>query len=199
MKTFPRALSSVFLVCSLLFASWTPAPSSERLALEAESTIWIEGTSTIHDWLCDVKLIDGFLDIESADGLVAIEQIQITVPISEIDCDNGTMNRKMSKALQADSHPTIEFALDNKWTSTEHGGTSFEVDAEGILTIAGFEKPTSIVATGERLAQDRFSFKGIVPLTMTEFGVSPPKAMMGTLKTGDEVAVHFDVVVSTPK
>ncbi len=31
---------------------------------------------------------------------------------------------------------------------------------------------------------------------MSEFGVDPPRAMMGTLRTGDRVTVHFAVTAA---
>jgi hypothetical protein len=31
---------------------------------------------------------------------------------------------------------------------------------------------------------------------MTDFGIDPPTALLGTLKTRDEVTVYFDVTVS---
>jgi hypothetical protein len=34
--------------------------------------------------------------------------------------------------------------------------------------------------------------KGIVPLKMTDFGVDPPTAMLGALKTGDDIKINYD-------
>lgn len=31
---------------------------------------------------------------------------------------------------------------------------------------------------------------------MTDYGIKPPKAMLGTLKTGDEVEIVFNVILS---
>jgi hypothetical protein len=29
---------------------------------------------------------------------------------------------------------------------------------------------------------------------MTDYGIEPPKALMGTIKTGDDIVVHLDTV-----
>jgi hypothetical protein len=31
---------------------------------------------------------------------------------------------------------------------------------------------------------------------MTEFNMEPPKAMMGTIKAGDEVTINFNIIFS---
>jgi polyisoprenoid-binding protein YceI len=36
---------------------------------------------------------------------------------------------------------------------------------------------------------------GMVPIKMTDFGIKPPTAMFGTLRTGDEVKVNFALTV----
>ena len=53
-----------------------------------------------------------------------------------------------------------------------------------------------MIVEGRRLPDGQFRLTGSLPLLMTDFGIDPPKAMPGTLKTGDRVVVHFDVVVA---
>jgi hypothetical protein len=40
--------------------------------------------------------------------------------------------------------------------------------------------------------------KGEVPLLMTDFGIAPPKAMLGMLKTDPKVTVTFETVLTVP-
>jgi hypothetical protein len=37
-----------------------------------------------------------------------------------------------------------------------------------------------------------------VPLLMTDFGIAPPKAMLGMLKTDPKVTVTFETMLSVP-
>ena len=39
----------------------------------------------------------------------------------------------------------------------------------------------------------QFQVKGEVPLKMSDFGIDPPTAMMGTLKTGNEVVIKYNL------
>ena len=36
-------------------------------------------------------------------------------------------------------------------------------------------------------------FKGSLPVKMTAYEITPPKAMMGTIKTGDDIVISFEV------
>jgi hypothetical protein len=39
---------------------------------------------------------------------------------------------------------------------------------------------------------------GELPLLMTDYGITPPKAMLGMLKTDPKIVVAFEVVLSAP-
>lgn len=57
----------------------------------------------------------------------------------------------------------------------------------GKLTIAGKTKLTDLVATLTYNAGNKtFNCTGTKKLKMSEYGVKPPTAMMGTIKTGDD-------------
>ena len=48
----------------------------------------------------------------------------------------------------------------------------------------------------EALADGHVRFTGQHPMLMSDFGMDPPSAMFGQLRTADEVVVHFDLVVA---
>ena len=51
---------------------------------------------------------------EGPTGRKAIENaVDVTVPSEKMDCDNGTMNDHMRKALKVSDFPTIVFRLAN--------------------------------------------------------------------------------------
>ena len=43
------------------------------------------------------------------------------------------------------------------------------------------------------VTQGKVQFTGSYTLKMTDFSVKPPTAMFGTIKTGDEITVKFNV------
>jgi len=183
--TLPTALVAVLLV-----AGWMVLP---RYTFASGSRLWVEGTSTIHDWECTAGQVSASLDATpSGNGLASIGALTVTTPVSALDCGNGTMSGKARDALG--SSP-IRFTLSRAQVGTPNGGR-FLVEADGQLSIHGTARAQHIRVQGQSLSNGRFRFTGEIPVDMTQFGVTPPRAMAGTLRTGDRVTVKFDVTAA---
>ena len=178
------------LVAALVVAGWMALP---RYTFAPGSRVWVEGTSTIHDWECTTGQVSATLDATpSGNGLTAISALNISTPASALDCGNGTMNGKARDALG--SSP-IRFTLSDARVGSPNAGHSL-VEGTGQLTIHGTTRSQRIQARGQALSNGRFRFTGEVQVTMSQFGVAPPRAMAGTLRTGDQVTVKFDVTAT---
>jgi len=171
-------------------AGWHAAA---RYTFTPDSRVWVEGTSNVHDWDCAAGTLTATLDGTATDNaLTAISALTVTVPVAGLDCDNGTMNGKLRDALGT---APIRFTLANARVGSPNG-TRFLVEADGRLTIHGQTRAQTVRATGTALGNDRYRFTGEVPVTMSQFGVDPPRALMGTLRTGDRVTVKFNVIAA---
>jgi len=185
-----RVLSLALLVAAAGLAGWT---AMERFTFAGGSRVWVEGTSTVHDWTCSATQISGSLDATPAQaGLSGLSGLTVTVPVNALDCDNGTMNGKMREALGTSA---IRFTASSARVGAASGGR-FPVEVDGQLTIHGTTRAQRIQAQGQDLGNGRYRFTGSVPVTMSQFGVTPPTAMLGTLRTGDRVTVRFDVTIA---
>ncbi len=154
----------------------------------------IEGTSNVHGWSCDVPQYAGSVAGEaSGDALGTLSQATFTASVAGIECKNGTMNGKLREALKAEQHSTIRFAL-TEARITPAEGSKFAVAATGRLTIAGTTRTVQMNVDGEALGGGRYRFTGTVPITMSQYGIKPPTAMMGAMRTGDAVTVTFNLV-----
>ena len=188
----PAALTTL-----LLLALGAALPDPASFVFEPESRIWIEGTSSLHDWTCDVEQFAGTLEAEATGASLAdLTSTSVTVPVQAIDCDNGTMNGKLRKALDSDEHPLVRFTLTSGTVDGDDTDGWFDIAAAGRLSIAGETKPVRLAVRGKSLGGARFRLTGQADLRMTDFGIDPPTALLGTLRTGDEVTVHFDATVS---
>lgn len=172
-----------------------------RLALQPESRLWFEGGSTVRGFECEATALDGDFAIELATGRVdiaalgdAVAEIALDIPVAKLDCGNGTMNDHMRKALRADERPTIHFRHGGQEVFPQPDGTA-QVRIAGWLTIAGEERVVTMDAIA--VAEDDGTLRviGSHELDMTEYGVKPPRLMLGTLKVHDTVTVHFDLVL----
>jgi polyisoprenoid-binding protein YceI len=120
---------------------------------------------------------------------VAQSSGEITIPLSSLDCRNGTMNGHMRNALKAEQNPTIRFRATSVAVSPEGA-----VRMTGPLTIAGQTRETTITGTAAR-QNGKLRVTGSKQLTMTDFGVQPPRLMAGTMRVHAPVTIGFDVVL----
>ena len=65
------------------------------------------------------------------------------------------------------------------------------------MKIAGVRREVALDMTAERKATT-LSVRGQVQLLMTDFGIKPPIAMLGMLKTDPKVTVTFETVLAIP-
>ncbi|WP_412068612.1 YceI family protein [Rubrivirga sp. IMCC43871] len=187
----PTRFTTSFTLLALMLglAGWLVV---ERYTFTDASRVWVTGTSTVHDWSCDAD-VTATLDATTASGaLTGLSALTVSTPVAQMDCDNGTMNGKLRDALG--SSP-VRFVLTTARVGTPNNGR-FLVEADGRLTIHGTTRTQRVRAQGRVLSGGRFQFTGEVPVTMSQFGVDPPRALAGTLRTGDAVTVHFDVVAT---
>jgi polyisoprenoid-binding protein YceI len=67
----------------------------------------------------------------------------------------------------------------------------------GVLRIAGVEREIALDLKTQRHGA-ALSVAGKVQLLMTDFGITPPKAMLGMLKTDPKITVSFEAIVAMP-
>lgn len=172
-------------------AGWHVAP--DRFTFAPGSRVWVEGTSTVHDWSCEAEQISAALDATlNGRAIQDLGALTVTVPVASLECGNRTMNGKLRDALGTSP---IRFTL-SEGRVGQPNGDRFLVEANGTLSIRGTSRAQRVRADGRVLGGTRYRFTGEVPLTMSQFGVEPPRAMMGTLRTGDRVTVKFDVTAT---
>ncbi|HYR28648.1 MAG TPA: YceI family protein [Thermoanaerobaculia bacterium] len=163
------------------------AASAERFAPATGSLIRVEGTSTLHEWTMEGADIKGQIDSTAPNATV-------TIPVASIRSSHAKMDKLMSEALKAKQFPEIRYELIEA-TQIPDGAASFTTKTKGRLTIAGVTREIAIDVQGSRGSDGRYVLTGTAPVKMTSFGIKPPVAMMGTIKTGDDVKVTFRWIV----
>ena len=164
------------------------AAEGQTMALSPESSIWIDGTSNRSDWTVRANEIAG---VVRAGEATAPDSLALTVASGEIKGDKGTiMNRKITGALKSREHPEIVYRLTGAAVSEADAATLL---TEGELTIAGVTKTITMEVTAEPLEGGAVRYVGMAPILFTDYGMRPPSALAGALRTGNEVTVHFDV------
>jgi polyisoprenoid-binding protein YceI len=166
---------------------------SQALTLDAKnSSFKISGTSTMHDWEMTAKEMNGNAQVALEDNVLkAINSLRITVPVQGLQSGKNLMDTKTYSAFNSDKHPNVSFVL-KRVTSISPVGQNYMVRATGDLTMNGQTKTIQVMAACGMI-NGVLTAKGSQLLNMTDYGMEPPTAMMGSVKTGAEVSVMFDV------
>ena len=156
------------------------------------SKITVAGTSTMHDWTMtseDVK-VQANLNT-SGQGGYKVEALKFSVPVNTLKSGKSGMDDNAYKALNEKKFPSITFEIANANAS----GTS-AVEATGQLTIAGVTKTITTKGKMEKLSNGDVKITGSYKLNMKDYEVEPPSFMFGTVNTGEEVTVSYELILS---
>ena len=195
-----KPLTSLALTALLTVAGSLHA-QSVRLAVGPESKLWIEGGSNLHDWSCKASSIEAAIEVDESFvktttvASTSLKKVQVKVPVRNLKCGNGKMDNNLYKALKADDAPEISYILATFDVVPGAEKDSFTVKAVGALTVAGTEKTVNMDVTAARLPDGGVRAEGALPLLMTDFGVKPPTALLGTLRTDNKITVKFSLLV----
>jgi polyisoprenoid-binding protein YceI len=180
-----------------LLAGWAIA---DRLTMQPESQLWVEGTSTVRDFKCSARTMEasvatvgGNAAAAIAGGEKAVTSVTFAVPAAQLDCKNGQMNEHMLKALKADKNPTITFELSTYELLPTAGKTHATI--AGTLSLGGVTKAIELDADLAPETSGAVRVKGVYDLRMTEWGLKAPSLMMGTMKVNELVKVNFDLLL----
>ena len=182
-----------FFPILLLLVSTISLAQSNFTVEKMEMTI--DGTSTLHDWTSVVTEVNIDGNIKYNNSLQGIENLKVSVPVTSIESSKGRiMDNKTYGALKSEEHPNITYMLEQV-NSIDQTGNEFTVRTQGQLTIAGTKKTIYMTFQGKVLSNGKLQFEGSYTLNMTDYNVDPPSAMLGTINTGEEVTVKFDIIL----
>lgn len=155
--------------------------------LDGKPELKVSGTSTLHDWDMPSSTATGtMVATETAGKLTDIKSLSIDMPSESIKSGKKGMDKKAYEALKTNKHKTVQFDL----KSASKAGDTWTL--VGTFNIAGVTKQVSIKAK-ETVASGTYTLAGFHAFKLTDYGIEPPKAMMGTIKTGDDVKIAFNV------
>jgi len=191
-----KQLRGAATVLAMLVIAGAWRPIADQLNVGAESKLWFEGKSTVRDWSCKATQIDATIDADAGavanvlKGQKAVKTVTLTFPTAKLDCENGTMNGHMMRALNGATQRTITFSLTGYELSA---GAPVKGTLNGTLTINGVTKPIIVPAEYTQGAGGALRVTGKYALNMTEWNVQPPKLMLGALKVAPTIVVNFDL------
>jgi len=195
LRLFPLLLLGAL---GLLLAPHTAAQA--QYTVRSASQFWIDGTSTVNSFTCAASEVAGFGSVDEeamGDARQADLRAEVVIPVRAFDCGVRQMNRDLYEALKGKAYPAVRFALRRAELLASDGRSEWTpVRVWGTITLAGEQRPVTVTARGQRLADGRVRIQGRHALRMTDFGIEPPTGLLGLVRAHDDIVVRFDLVAS---
>lgn len=192
MNTLKIHFKNWFLLVMVIAPIYTVFGQDSKVVL-TESKLVVDGTSNLHDWTIEAKAMSGKASATiETDDLKALKNLDFSVEVEQLKSGKSGMDKNTFKALKSTSHKNISFKLVKVVKMTTVSDNNYTIEAQGDLTIAGTTKRINQTFT-VKLIGKKMVFSGKQKIDMTVYGVEPPKALMGTIKTGKDVTVDFKV------
>ncbi|MEO7767512.1 MAG: YceI family protein [Ferruginibacter sp.] len=157
----------------------------------------INGTSNVQKWSQKIGNIWGSCNVmQSTDKDVSLQWFKIGMQVNSIKSDRfPIMNSLTFKALKGDEFPEITFSIIKPIDSIRCSGSPSFLAARGRLTIAGVTR--EIILLMKCLFENHLiTVEAKQEVKMTEYGITPPTALFGFVKTGNIINLNFKATFS---
>jgi polyisoprenoid-binding protein YceI len=184
-----RGLLSTLIIVA---AAASAGAQSVRFTLTPTSSVRVEGTSNVHAWHAASTELATTIQVASPISAASkVESVSLSLPVTSLKSGKGGLDKNLYKALKADQNPTITFVMKSYASAPE--GDASKATITGLLTVNGVEKEITALATMTSEAGTGLRAVGSATFRMTEFGIKPVTALLGTIRTGDQVTVKFEL------
>lgn len=151
-----------------------------------ESFLYIKGTSNINTFTCvyDAATLSRKVPVSftTNNKTTHFKNVQLLLKNSGFNCGNRGINSDFHELLKTHKYPNIQFELLK--TVDNHNS----IDTHIAIEIAGIKKQykVPVIKNGE-LAP----LEGVLCLNITDFGLTPPRKMMGMIVVREDIEIVF--------
>lgn len=178
----------VFASLLFVFIGISFAQAQRNLQLISGSTFRVNGTSSLHDWDMSSRSGTGRITIHINENQISnIQNLVVDLPAESLKSGKNGLDRNAYKALNTNQHKNIRFELTSAQKQNEHW------NLRGTLLIAGVRRNVTIRAK-ETFNGNELILEGSHSFNLTDHNITPPTALMGTVRTADPVSIHFRTV-----
>lgn len=191
----------ICLIGLISFASSVYAQQIEYRTLPG-SKMWIDGTSTLNDYTCLTKNVDGYAEIDSPADLKKSspdkDKAFLTVMVRSLNCGKELMNDDMYNAMKSNKYPFIKYELLDAHLVGKADSASgwYKLETIGNLLIAGDTNKVNILMNVKKIGDGVYRLVGQKALTMNDFGITPPTHFFGLIRAHEGLTVHFDLLAA---
>lgn len=188
-------MRSSFLVAFVLMAPSAAAqPGMHVLDALPGSSLTIRGSTTVGArWSCHAANVESRVAVLADSIIPAVRGVSVYVPVRALRCQSSLMERSMRHALRADRDTAALYMRGVFEIYDERPQSREEPHLAGALKVAGVERNVFLKATVHADADGVLTVHSLVPLTLSEFRVEPPRVLWGAVRARDAITVEVDL------
>lgn len=191
LTTLPHITKYLWTLSALLL--WFTDTDPEREAtvrVAPDSVVVISGTTNVNQFTCKYNLQELELPIrltydEKAQHIL-FKNAKLKLANDCFDCGGKAINKDFRELLQTKSHPEVELKL-LYVNPPQPEKETISVGME--IKIAGVTRKYESILNCEQ--KGGICVKGTLALKLTDFGLEPPKKVLGMIKVDNEIQVHM--------
>ena len=211
-----RTLISGSIAVLLLAGASSQAADMTRFDSRSGSKVRIEGTSSVHDWQMEGKIIGGFLEAGANFPTEPGQTVQpgkveahaeAFIPVrslASLEKDGKPYSTHMDDraylALNEATNKKILYRLTELVLKepAKSKDAPYVFDSKGELVVAGVTNTISMPINITPLGDKKLKITGNTTVKMTSFKIDPPapKIALGMIKTGDDVKLSIEWMVA---
>lgn len=164
-----------------------------------DSEIIIYGTSNVTNYQCELYDLSNNQNIaiesQRVGNKVFLQDAIVTLSAKGFACDNKMMTKDFYKAIKGEKYPEIlvefhEFTLEDLITNLP---IQKNVPTLMSVKLAGVKRKYTTKLQQLQAKNNQLLFAGELNVSMSEFGIDPPTAMMGMIKTSDKIKIVYNI------
>lgn len=182
-------------LCWLCVVGLGCAAQAQRSAWRVQpgSSVSIYGTTNVNRFTCAAQacvLPDTLTSVDKADGCRTFINGRIRLPARCFDCGNGLMTSDFRKTLKAEYYTDVEIRLVEL-----QGVGSSELTAELEIRLAGAARSVRVTCLLAPQDTRTWQLSGRHTFTFSQFGLTPPSRLLGTVRVDQALDVGFELVL----
>lgn len=161
-----------------------------------DSKLSIIGASNVTDFEClyeddfQTNTLSHFFTLENK--VVRVSGDTLKLAIDNFDCGRRGINRDFRKSLKSNEYPSIDISL----IDFESSNKLLE-RVNVLISLAGNERKYALEFKSTYQDEDIIEIQGEQKLSMTDFNIDPPTALLGLIKVRDELTIKFTLFLKT--
>lgn len=194
----------IILIFAYLYFSQLGTGQFIKVMVHPQSMLQIQGKTNVNSFQCycapPASVVGFNAESSSETQKINFKKAALTVLTKSLDCRHKIMNRDMYQTLKAEHYPTITLSISQVLIPIHSINARWKltgpIATEAYLTLAGMKRKIDLLVTISQPFSNIYRFTAKKSLLLTDFGLTPPTALMGMVKVKNEIILDIDLYIS---